>query len=100
MPSPATYTPALWAEYQDTLLRYERLLRAGDQAGAARMAGRLRDLELKIGQAEQVNLSSMQNTLAMPAAAGGATACWGSWNARDRGLGCAHGPRAPRSATT
>lgn len=70
IPSPAVYTPALWRQYQDRLLRYEQLIRSGDQHGAAKQDKHLRELRLQIEAARPIQLASIGNSLAMPIAAG------------------------------
>jgi hypothetical protein len=72
VPAPFVTTPRLWREYQAALLRYEQLLRAGDRENAEAVAGRVRDLDRDIRQAPRLDLTSVGNTLAMPALAGGA----------------------------
>jgi hypothetical protein len=70
VPAPAVTTPHLWREYQATLLRYEQLVRAGDTDAAARLGRRLGDLERDMEQKRRLDLQSLQNTLAAPAAVG------------------------------
>ena len=71
--SPATYTPHLWRTYQDALVRYEQLLRAGDRTGkAGSVKKRVDDLETRILDAQRLKqMASRGNTLPMPAV----TAC-------------------------
>jgi hypothetical protein len=69
-PPPSAYSPQTWRLYQDTLLRYEQLLQAGDRDWAARLQGQLNELATRIEHARTLELSSLSNTLAMPAAAG------------------------------
>ncbi len=69
-PAPPANTPALRRRFQDTLLRYEQLLRAEDTNSAARLRNRLRGLQYQIERGRSVQLASTQNTLAMPWAAG------------------------------
>ncbi len=69
-PSPAVYAPQQWRHYQTTLLRYEQLLRAGAEEAANKLGGQLQTLERDLTRGQVLELSSMQNTLAMPAAAG------------------------------
>ncbi len=73
VPSPAVYAPQQWRHYQTTLLRYEQLLRAGAPEAAAKVGGKLQSLESELTRGQVLELSSMQNTLAMPAAAGAPT---------------------------
>lgn len=70
VPAPTVYSPHLWRQYQATLLRYEQLVLAKDMGAAGSLAGQLRSLERRIQQAQRLELSSLYNTLAMPAAAG------------------------------
>jgi hypothetical protein len=70
VPSPAVYSPHLWRQYQEYLLRYEQTLRIGDKTGADNLAKHLRDAEQELRQAQHLPLTSAQNSLAMPAAAG------------------------------
>jgi hypothetical protein len=72
-PSPAAYTPHLWAQYLETLLRYEQLLRADDPAAADRLHGRLAPLHEQIVKARSRKLDSALGTLTMPAALGWAS---------------------------
>jgi hypothetical protein len=78
VPSPAVYTPQLWRRYQDTLLRYEELVRAGDPTGkASQLRGTLGSLKDRIVEARplQKAADSVANTLQMPAALG-RTGAW------------------------
>jgi hypothetical protein len=70
VPAPWIYSPHLWRRYQDSLLRYERLLEAGDAAAAKTMAARVFDLGQQIRQARTLALGSAAGTLAMPSAGG------------------------------
>lgn len=69
VPSPAVYSPQLWRQYRDTLLRYEDLLLAGSKE-----AGKVRSMKDDLRKQLQTNRKddwhSAQNTLAMPAALG------------------------------
>jgi hypothetical protein len=68
--SPAVTSPHLWRQYQDTLLRYEQLLRAGDPTRkAAGLEKELEDLYSKITRADPLPVS-VQNALPLPAALG------------------------------
>jgi hypothetical protein len=69
VPSPAVVNPQLWRRYQDTLVRYEQLVRAGDEE-AAPLLDDLRHLKEEIQHPLLRDASSLQNTLAMPAALG------------------------------
>ena len=72
-PAPAIYSPHLWREYLDRLLRYEHLVLLGDPGGVAashkseldRLAGRIRS-----GRILQVSPEVASTSLAMPAAFG------------------------------
>ena len=80
-PPPARYAPYAWARYRAALVRYEQLMRAGDETNAEVVLGLLPDLEEKVRQAGKLHLASAENTLAMTAAtAAGAppeqTAVW------------------------
>ena len=70
-PHPATYTPHLWRQYHDALLRYEHLLRAGDEVNAATMAQELDKLVSGIRQNQRLDYDALAATLAMPTALGG-----------------------------
>jgi Mg-chelatase subunit ChlD len=70
VPSPAVYTPHLLRHYLETLLRYEQLLRAGAGDFADRLAAQLDDTRARLEQGQRLQLSSRQNSLAMPAALG------------------------------
>jgi hypothetical protein len=71
MPSPAVYTPQLWRQYLDTLLRYEQIVRAGDPTGrAASLKEGLAVLETEIAKARRLPLVSTGNSLPMAAAYG------------------------------
>jgi hypothetical protein len=70
VPPPAAYAPGLWRKYQDTLLRYEELLRADDSPAAGQRKKELGDLKDAIDKARQVKADSLTNSLAMPAALG------------------------------
>jgi hypothetical protein len=70
VPAPAVYTPHLWRLYQDVLLRYEQLLRAGDTDKAVDLGNRLRALEQEMLRSQHLDLSALTTTLAMPAVAG------------------------------
>jgi hypothetical protein len=69
-PSPAVYAPQIWKQYQGYLLRYEQMCRADDKGAAGRLAAKLTELEQQLKHARLLELSSGQNTLPMPAAAG------------------------------
>ena len=69
-PPPARYAPYAWARYRAALVRYEQLLRAGDETNAEIVLGLLPDLEEKIRQGGKLHLTSAENTLAMTALGG------------------------------
>ncbi len=69
-PPPYTYMPQQWRRYQDTLIRYEQLVEAGDQSDAAELARELREQAFHLQQGDQLSLASLQNSLCMPGAAG------------------------------
>ncbi len=71
-PHPATYTPHLWRQYHDALLRYEYLLRAGDEINAATMAQELDKLVFGIRQNQRLEYDALTATLTMPTTLGGA----------------------------
>src|SRR5262249_40588829 len=70
VPSPAAYAPHLWRQYNDLLLRYEQLVRAGDQRKAPDVKRALGNLEEDLNRAQKLDLTSAANTLAMPDALG------------------------------
>ena len=72
MPPPEVYSPQVWQQYRATLLRYEQLLRAGDESNASVMAGKLQNLERQIEQEKRLPLASASNTLTMSNLAGAA----------------------------
>ncbi|MFL5246138.1 MAG: hypothetical protein ACJ8FY_29060 [Gemmataceae bacterium] len=68
-PSPILYAPHIWRQYQDTLLRYEQVVRAGDPTKkAASLKESLSGLEGEIAKAGRLPLVSAGN--AIPLAAG------------------------------
>lgn len=70
VPSPADVSPHLWRRYQDYLLRYEQLVTAGDIESAADIGTKLLELGEEIMRGQRLELSALQNTLAMPAVVG------------------------------
>ena len=51
--APYIHSPHLWRLYQETLLRYEQLVRAGDPTGKAQsLKDRLKSIEMKLDQAQ------------------------------------------------
>jgi hypothetical protein len=72
-PPPEVHAPAVWRQYQDALLRYERLVRAGGDAGAANaLRNRLSELRGEIDKADRLGRDAAGLTLALPAALGAA----------------------------
>jgi hypothetical protein len=69
-PSPAVYSPNLWRQYQEFLLRYEQMIRADDRGMASALTGKLDKLVQDIRAARVERLTANQNMLPMPAAAG------------------------------
>jgi hypothetical protein len=69
-PHPATYTPHLWRQYHETLLRFEQLSRAGDATNAQTMEQDLRKLAGRIRQNQRIDKDALAATLATPAALG------------------------------
>jgi hypothetical protein len=68
-PHPATYTPNLWRQYHDALLRYEQLSRANDP-NADTMEQEVRKLTERIRSNQQIEQKALAATLTMPAALG------------------------------
>jgi hypothetical protein len=64
VPAPAVYTPHLWRLYEATQLRYEQLVRAGDQEDADKLKMRLDDLPRRMENEARLELSSRPRTLA------------------------------------
>jgi hypothetical protein len=55
IPSPAAYSPHLWRQYRDTLVRYEQLMRAGASSdGLKPLAGKLDRLRADIESAQRL----------------------------------------------
>ncbi len=70
-PPPFVYTPHLWRQYLETLLRCEQLVRADDRTTAERLlAEAAAPLAKKIAAARSRKLYSALGTLAMPTALG------------------------------
>jgi hypothetical protein len=73
IPAPAVYSPQLWRRYQDLLVRYEQILRAGDptkKAGSLRTSlTRLKDRISAARHLEHVP-DALTNTLSMPSVVG------------------------------
>ncbi|MFO0850726.1 MAG: vWA domain-containing protein [Gemmataceae bacterium] len=69
-PGPEVYAPAEWRTYLATLLRYEELALAGDQANAGQLRGRLREFAGSLDRARALALSSGLNSLPMSAVTG------------------------------
>jgi serine/threonine-protein kinase len=70
VPPPAAYAPHLWRQYQETLLRYEQLIRAGDTRKTTDVYRRLNGLKDEIGKARAVDRPSAQFALPLPVALG------------------------------
>ncbi|MCZ2342100.1 MAG: VWA domain-containing protein [Bacteroidales bacterium] len=70
IPPPQTYSPTAWRHFQDALLRYESLVEADDQENASRMRSVIRELEVTLRSSSELKLSSLGNTLTMPAVSG------------------------------
>ncbi len=70
VPHPSVYTPHWWREYLDRLLRYEELLRAGDEKSARLLEPKLDDLHKRIKAAQRLEYSCLANSLPMPVALG------------------------------
>jgi hypothetical protein len=70
VPAPYVLHPKQWREYQARLVRYEQLLRAGDQANADKMKDQLATLGRLLRGKPLENLNAVENTLPMPAALG------------------------------
>src|SRR5262249_56796684 len=67
--SPEAYAPHLWRQYLDTLLRYERLLRAGGEASSVR--GQVDKLQEQIAaEGQRLGIDATSLSLALPAAFG------------------------------
>jgi hypothetical protein len=64
VPAPWVYTPHLWRLYEATLLRYEQLVRAGDQEDADKLRTRLGDLPRQIESETRLDLAARARTLA------------------------------------
>jgi hypothetical protein len=73
-PSPAVYTPRLWRRYRELLLRYEQLLRAGDDS--TRLSDKLEKMEQELRDGRRLRLTgnaeptSWRNSMPLPAALG------------------------------
>jgi hypothetical protein len=80
-PSPAAYSPRSWRRYRQLLLRYEQMIRAGDQAAAGRLSQLLSDAERELEGTRSIGRSALSRSNALPLAAafGGADAA--SWTA-------------------
>src|SRR5262249_47390088 len=71
VPPPSAYTPHLWRQYLEALLRHEQLLRADDAASAEKIRSEvLPALEKKIRAARERKLYSAFGSLAMAGALG------------------------------
>lgn len=68
-PHPSVYSPALWRRYQDLLVRYEQLLRAGDPTKkAGDIAGKLAAMRKKIESEARFDAADTTLSLALPMA--------------------------------
>ncbi len=66
-PRPAVYSPALWRRYQDLLVRYEQLLRAGDPTKKADdIAGNLAGMNKKLEGEARFDAADATLSLALP----------------------------------
>src|SRR5262249_46459327 len=74
VPPPAAYSPHLWRQYRDRLLRYEQLTRAGASDGVlTAAAGKIAALKGEIEKAQRPGLlNSTYSALPMPAVLGAA----------------------------
>lgn len=68
IPHPATYSPLLWKQYTDWLLRGDRLIADGDETGAANARARANQLVPLITADRAIAVSPQ--TLALPSALG------------------------------
>jgi hypothetical protein len=68
VPPPWVYSPAQWQVYQESLLRYEQLVLAGETEVAPTRRKGLDALRDELERDRRKDLASAQNTLAMPAA--------------------------------
>ena len=69
-PPPYVNHPQLWRQYRDGCLRYEQLLRAGEQKAADAFEAKLTSLESRLNVAVPEKAACLENSLAMPAALG------------------------------
>jgi hypothetical protein len=69
-PHPTVYSPALWRRYQDLLIRYEQLLRAGDPTRKARevIAGRLDAMRKQLQAEARLDVAETTLSLSLPMA--------------------------------
>jgi hypothetical protein len=68
-PHPAVYSPALWRRYQDLLVRYEQLLRAGDPTKkAGDIAGKLVAMRKKLEAEARFDPAEATLSLSFPMA--------------------------------
>ena len=68
-PHPAVYSPSLWRRYQDTLVRYEQLLRAGDPTKKTiDLAGRLAGMEKTLKSEARLDVADPVLSLSLPMA--------------------------------
>lgn len=69
-PPPYVNHPQLWRQYRDLCLRYEQLLRAGEDKAAAALEVKFTSLEARLNAAVPEHAACLENSLAMPAALG------------------------------
>lgn len=64
-PAVYSYAPALWREYVDTLIRYDELIRAGDQESAETLFQRLGTIEYRALRERIQSYGSIENSLSV-----------------------------------
>lgn len=64
-PAGFSFAPTQWREYVDTLMRYEQLLRAGDNDFAERMHQRLAGIEHRMQREKVQSHAALQNSLSL-----------------------------------
>ncbi len=69
-PPPYVNHPQLWRQYRDWCLRYEQLLRAGEDKAAAALEAKFTSLEARLSAAIPEHAACLENSLAMPGALG------------------------------
>ncbi|MFL5329490.1 MAG: hypothetical protein ACJ8C4_11300 [Gemmataceae bacterium] len=71
VPAPWVYTPRLWHRYLELLLRYEHLLRAGEEAPADQLAAVIAKLKTRLNDDRRVDGGdTLSSSLSMPSALG------------------------------